>query len=629
MARATRSSAADLKRKRSVEDMEKTSNDEHGPTKLARTASVEGRIDGLGALRVLEGEDRQGLLDRVYSSQSLSLRALLSTPTPLSQLTAAVFHLRPISSLPRASLSEAAAEQLRFCNLALSALSQLAPDTRDLDEPAALPAPDSAPPRPKPSYALVQRLPSGDYWSSVARLDSLPKNLHTAHAELVAVFPDPSSSSPHTSVPTLATYSTKPLSQKRPPPLAHRRLTTGAFLDYGLYSTFAPTFDQDGEVVGKNQLGQALWYREDKKRLRDALRREHLEGTGSIVDVTPAPPIQSLRQDESPPDLQLDALLPPEDVHAIKAALDTLELENSVQSLLDQNKRALERLEELQFNRLTKHPTSNAEEDSEEWEIAHAILDSLTVLASLRPQSSSSDLSPITPPPSVLHKLHRTLAVEPSPGWFGTLPASRTTALRDDSTVKVRPGAVTPAPVTNTPAAPAPAPISAPNTFGSYSYAYAPQQQPAYRPQQAAAYTPYKPGQATSFYQGYMPAGTQQQTYYSPQTYATGTTNQQPYGAATGQQPYAGGYSAWYGQYPGMQSGTGSGRGTPQPVTTTPTTVASTYGSFFNTTVAGTRTPAIANTVVANAAAAATLAQTTVPTLPAHVRTAMNGSPAR
>ena len=225
----------------------------------------------------------------------------------------------------------------------------------------------------------------------------------------------------------------------------------------------------------------------------------------------------------------------------------------------------------------------------------------------------------IIPPPSILHKLHRTLALEPSPGWHGTLPPGRTSALRDDSTLKVRPGAVTPAPVPPTPAAPAPAAVSATNTFGAYGYPYAQQQN--YRPQQAAAYTPYKPGQAPSYYQGYLPAG--QQAYYNQQSYGTGATAQQPYGAATGQQPYSA-YSSWYGQYNATaQGGTNSGRGTPQPVVATPAT---TYGTFFNTattpaTPTATRTPAVANTVVGNSAAPpGTSYPGTTPTLPVHLR---------
>ena len=236
----------------------------------------------------------------------------------------------------------------------------------------------------------------------------------------------------------------------------------------------------------------------------------------------------------------------------------------------------------------------------------------------MRPRSESQDTHTLVPPPSVLHKLHRTLAVGPSAGWNGILPPGNSTALRDDSTVQVRPGAVAPTPV---PTAATTATIATPtNAFGTtYPYPYT-QQQQTYRPQ-PASFTPYKPGQTPSFYQGYVASGTQQQqTYYSPQSFASGTANQQPYGAATGQQPYAG-YSSWY-SYPVQGGGAASGRGTPQPITATPTTVPPTYGSFFN--ASGARPPAVANTVVGNAAATS-YSQTTVPTLPVHLRP-VNGS---
>ncbi|KIM47948.1 hypothetical protein M413DRAFT_61963, partial [Hebeloma cylindrosporum] len=545
------------------------------------------RVNGRALLPILEPADTQGLLDRVFPDNSASLRALLSEDTPVADLAAAIANLRPISSRPRARLSPTAAQQLRFCNLALSLLQQLGP------------SPNSS----SAHYALVQHLPSGDWWSSITSLQS-PSDLHTANADLVAVLPTPSSSTNHHN--TLAAYSTRSVSHPKPPP--HRRVTTGVFLDYGPYSTFAPSFDQDGEIVGRHQLGQALFHRKQKIRLP-----------------RPSTPEESptFRQDEPILDSDIEAILPPEQVDSIKAALNSLELEKSVQTLLDKNQRALKTLEKLQFERLTNHPTTVPEEHSEEWETAQAILDSLSLLASLRPRSSLEDHPAIIPPPSVLHKLHRTLALEPSPGWHGTLPPGRTTALRDDSTLKVRPGAATPAPVPAAAVAPAPAAVSATNTFGAYGYPYTQQQN--YRPQQAAAYTPYKPGQAPSYYQGYVPAGShQQQAYYNQQSYGTGATAQQPYGAATGQQPYSA-YSTWYGQYNATaQGGTNSGRGTPQPVVTTPAAVPNTYGTFFNAaTSAGTpatptgvaaRTPAVANTVVGTPYAG------TTPTLPVHLR---------
>lgn len=292
-------------------------------------------INGRALLPILEPADTQGLLDRVFPDNSASLRALLSEDTPVADLTAAIAHLRPISSR---RLSPTAAQQLRFCNLALSLVQQLGP----------------SPNLSSTHYALVQHLPSGDWWSSITTLQS-PSLLNTANADLVAVLPTPSSSTLHHN--TLAAYSTRSVSHPKPPP--QRRVSTGVFLDYGPYSTFAPTFDQDGEIVGRQQLGQALFHRQPKSRLP---RPSTPEGSPAF------------QQDEPILDSDLEAILPPEQVDSIKAALNNLELEKSVQTLLDKNQRALKTLEKLQYERLTNHPTTPAEEHSEEWETGSFLL---------------------------------------------------------------------------------------------------------------------------------------------------------------------------------------------------------------------------------------------------------------
>jgi hypothetical protein len=66
----------------------------------------------------------------------------------------------------------------------------------------------------------------------------------------------------------------------------------------------------------------------------------------------------------------LEELLPPDEVKNIKAALGSLEMENAVQELLERNRRALIRLEELQRQRLIADGgrISTAAEGSEEWD---------------------------------------------------------------------------------------------------------------------------------------------------------------------------------------------------------------------------------------------------------------------
>jgi hypothetical protein len=205
------------------------------------------------------------------------------------------------------------------------------------------------------NYALVQHLPSGEWWSSLTSLAS-PSKLQTAKAELVAVLPSPSSFD--NSATTLASYSSKTFPQKKIHH-SHRIVSTGAFLNYGLFSSFAPSFDQDIELIGRRELGQVLYYQEEK--------RQSLHDTSSILEAPQDRP-DPLQNDAFDSELDLDSLLPPDEVKSLKAALNSLELENSVQNLLERNQRALERLEELQSQRLTNHPTSNAEEGSEEWD---------------------------------------------------------------------------------------------------------------------------------------------------------------------------------------------------------------------------------------------------------------------
>ena len=299
---------ADLKRKRDNDaDADET------PNKVAR---IDNSIHGQSILHILESEDTQGLLD----THAPSLRQLLSKSSPISLIRAA------IAQLPQ-----------HLSNLATSLLDNESPSSSHLN------------------YALVQHLPSGDWWSSLTSLAS-PSKLQTAKAELVAVLPLPSSFDD--SATTLASYSSKSFPQKKSHH-SHRIVSTGAFLNYGLFSSFAPSFDQDIELVGRRELGQVLYYQEEK--------RQTLHDTSSILE-TPQDRPDPLQNDGFDSELDLDSLLPPDEVKSLKAALNSLELENSVQKLLERNQRALERLEELQSQRLTNQPTSNAEEGSEEWD---------------------------------------------------------------------------------------------------------------------------------------------------------------------------------------------------------------------------------------------------------------------
>ncbi|KAG6884861.1 hypothetical protein C0993_007726 [Termitomyces sp. T159_Od127] len=449
MARPTRSA----KRKRP--------DDDHEPAPQKQLRHLD-KQHAAAILDVLAMLDSQGLLDRVFPvhahpTRSAALRTLLAEQQPLDVLRAAVRHLQPISAVPRATLSPTAAQQHRFCALATDLLDQASVPVL-LDHASASASP--ACPRPL-KYALVQHLPNQDYWSS---LTALPLNtLPTAHAELVAVLPTPSAQPDPR--PTLAAYAAAPSPQSIKPLPQQRTVTTGAFLDFGPWASFAPTFDHDGEVVARNELALALYASHRVRRI--AAAREP-------PDVQDPPP----RPARAPVDLEseLHELLPPEDAAAVKSALDVLQLEAAVQELLDRNRAALLRLEHLQTERMIAD--APVEEGSEEWDTAQGILDTLTVLASLRPRSTGAKT--IVPPPPILHRLHRTLAVAPSPGWHGTLPAARPAALADDTTFKKSSRAVPPPPAATPTPTPAAAPaVTAPVAlpYSGYTYAYGQQGQ--------------------------------------------------------------------------------------------------------------------------------------------------------
>lgn len=246
----------------------------------------------------------------------------------------------------------------------------------------------------------MQRLPTGDWWSSVS--SSYPslsadgkslKDLSAAYAELVAVLPTPSSTLPE--APTLgpcrleARVKTGGFETIVPPMISKfpsettrsRQISCGKFLDYGPYSSFAPVFQQDGVEIGCVQLGELIWQQERERRSKRHRTPERLEAgtetsvtTGAdaleakeAVEVVQLDSKQEKTADEDV-DSALQGLLSPEQVASLKDALGSLELENAVQELLDRNARALTRLEVLQKLRL-RDGGKAVEAGSEEWAV--------------------------------------------------------------------------------------------------------------------------------------------------------------------------------------------------------------------------------------------------------------------
>lgn len=335
-----------------------------------------------------------------------------ATPVDCS-LKAAVQHLFPISSHPRSRPSAPAVQQLRFCNLALSLLDKAShhssPINLDIENIISqynvsvsdAPSHDATQTEPlapptfvrKRKYALVQRLPTGDWWTSVNSDFASPtsdgkelKDFPVAHAELAAILPSASTSATNHEV-TLASYAPKhrSISSLQPSP-GPRRISCGRFLDYGPYSSFAPSFDQGGAEVGRVGIGQAIWRFEEKRRLRaNALNKGKqkavaiselgrdadivmLDGSSSEAESST---LRGKTTESSNLEEALQALLPPEEVVALKAALNNLELEQALEELLGRNAKALDRLEELQLIRLSSG--KGVEPDSEEWDIGKSL----------------------------------------------------------------------------------------------------------------------------------------------------------------------------------------------------------------------------------------------------------------
>lgn len=332
-------------------------------------------------------------------------------------------HLHPISSHPRFRPSETASQQLRFCELATSLLNQasrkIAPIPANLDtiitdtEPENLASSASAhePPagvHPR-RYALVQRLPTGDWWSSASSVAPTSdgsgkdiKNLHTAEADLVSIFPSPSGAALARKG-TLGDYVVKhPSALAHYKPLPPRRVSCGKFLDYGPYASFAPSFDQDGVEVGRIAMGEVIFHQEMKRRLRSLAKgkrraflsaNEHNPASAIVEDASVGDSAEagysSRLADVSK---AVESLLPDDEVSAIKTALGTLEMEQAVDELLQRNAKALVRLEELQLTRLRAQGggSSVVEVGSEEWDVGMCIIPEDSPLSHYRHQHKGS-----------------------------------------------------------------------------------------------------------------------------------------------------------------------------------------------------------------------------------------------
>jgi hypothetical protein len=262
--------------------------------------------------------------------------------------------------------------------------------------------------------------------------------------------------------------------------------------------------------------------------------------------------------------------------------------------------------------------------ESEASIVAQGLIDSLILLASLRPRSSKGERSSLIPPPSLLHKLHRTLPFQATQGWLGTLPPSKSTSLRDDSAIHIKAGVTIPIPPANPTPTPATTNSTSTNPVASQTYpsafTYPPFGSQPYR----GGYAPYKPGQTSSaYYPGY-PQHTQGQGQQQTQGQTSASYYGSQYPNTSGHQQYS--YSSsWYNYQPqapvGAADTTSNGRGTPQPASVPATNYAGFFGSPAQP---GLR--AVANTVTSNKQPWSGTGSPPgyAPTLPSHLRSAVS-----
>lgn len=515
--------------------------------------------DALQILAVLQSIDRQGLLDRAFpppasdgpssSKATLSLRQLLldAQAHPLRALRDAVQPLLPITSHARSHNPDAAEEQIRFCSVALALLEQASRHTIDLnrtsaffedgEQPAAVPA-------VRRKYALMQNLPNGEWWSSAlasddprARLSAREaRALKHGEAELVSILPSAVDAYEDADVPPLGGYAPGPKKDKRgkakqPQGINVPTVRSGSFLDYGPWASFAPSFDSDAAEVGRDALG-ALYETRARRRLARQKQAHELPQTTTAVSADE----DAMQVDEGPAatngaiDPALSALsvaatasesTATDDVSMlVNNIVSEWELEKHVSELLQRNARAIADLELMQLHRLSRG--ASVEEDSEEWRTATQILDTLALLASLRPRGADSDESPLVPPPRVLHALQRTLPLEASAGFKGTLADGRQAALRDNNTVRVKVAGTATAASTSTTTtkvaaaaatATAPSPATPAQRFpAGVPYPFPPPTHPYYpnanyqstTPAPPAGATPY-PAYPPGYFPGYFP----------------------------------------------------------------------------------------------------------------------------
>lgn len=249
----------------------------------------------------------------------------------------------------------------------------------DLDRTSINVAEDEDGPHPehRRKYALMQRLPNGDWWTSASHASrgltrKEAAELVKGQAELVAILP--SAHSAPEDQPKLGDYllakkeKSSSKSKTTNLQLTPRKLASGTFLDYGPYMSFAPSFDSDAAEVGREALGEIYHARTIKREIR----KQYFKSLHRAVSQTLDSDVMQIDGHESTSntdtlEAQIAEFFSENDAPGLKAFVEDMQLEEQVSELLKRNSTALENLCELQMLRLNKGGT--VEEGSEEWEL--------------------------------------------------------------------------------------------------------------------------------------------------------------------------------------------------------------------------------------------------------------------
>jgi hypothetical protein len=219
-------------------------------------------------------------------------------------------------------------------------------------------------------YAMMQKFPGGEYWTSLDRAavwdDGTLKDLNTGQAEKVAIFP----SAPliNSTRSTLNSHVTKrSVAKTKPILLTSRAITKGSYLDYGLNSSFAPSWDSEGAEAGRDILGAVTDYVEKRNRRQRAIKRIAVADPSApetqkstiepIMDAVVSSPLTEESTEESEPSESI--LTPGVDVlpmidPQLEQLSELVEAESLVAKSLHQNAVAIQRLNYLQRLRALK-----------------------------------------------------------------------------------------------------------------------------------------------------------------------------------------------------------------------------------------------------------------------------------